>query len=298
VSCFSGEVKGDQVSYEVWKYEVGTLMGDRIHSKEAVSIAARKSLRGEAANVAMRLGVRASLEDLLKKLDGIYGLVEPSESILAQFYSANQHEGEDVARWACRLEDLLDRAKKQRRISTEAAEEMLRTKLWSGLKPSLNEASRHKFDSSDSFDNLVIELRRIELEHRQRIGKTSDKSTVKTITKSATTTEGREELNELKGMINSLTSSVKSMQEEMSTRKKYDQGQQSSTGAVPKQKFQNTAYKQPNNRPDDDKPSNTGECVCWRCGQVGHVRLGCRVKLNNNNNTRLNESGPTSQGRQ
>ena len=94
ISSFSGIVKGDQVSYEVWKYEVNSLKEEAIHSIETITIAARKSLRGEAAKVAMRLGVQASLDDLLMKLDGLYGIVEPSESLLAQFYAAKQHDDE------------------------------------------------------------------------------------------------------------------------------------------------------------------------------------------------------------
>ncbi|VDH98736.1 Hypothetical predicted protein [Mytilus galloprovincialis] len=55
------------------------------------------------------------------QLNTIYGV----EALLGQFYTARQHEDEDVASWGCRLEDILrkatDRGKfKQRRYEQYA----------------------------------------------------------------------------------------------------------------------------------------------------------------------------------
>ena len=80
----------------MWKYELQTLLEEGVNSKEVITVAARKSLRGSPANIAMRLGVKATIEELLTKFDGMYGTVEPSESLLTQFYSAQQEETEEV----------------------------------------------------------------------------------------------------------------------------------------------------------------------------------------------------------
>ena len=47
----------------------------------------------------MRLGPNTTVNEILYKLDSIYGLVEEREPLLAKFYSAKQQENEDVATW-------------------------------------------------------------------------------------------------------------------------------------------------------------------------------------------------------
>ena len=47
------------------------------------------------------------INSILKKLDGIYGLVEHTEDLMEKLYAAKQRDGESVASWSCRLEDLL-----------------------------------------------------------------------------------------------------------------------------------------------------------------------------------------------
>lgn len=61
---------------------------DKKYSSDVIGSAIKKSLRGEAGRVAMRLGPSASISDLMNKLESVYGTVELREGILAQFYSA------------------------------------------------------------------------------------------------------------------------------------------------------------------------------------------------------------------
>ena len=118
---FSGSGGPNEVSFEAWKYEVCGLLKDGTHAKSA----AKKSLRGEAANVVRRLGVFADITTVIDKLDGMYGVVEDSESLLSQFYNAKQLPDEKVTSWGCRLEDLLDRANKQEQEPLHAVYEVL-----------------------------------------------------------------------------------------------------------------------------------------------------------------------------
>ena len=69
--------------------------------------AMRGSLKGEPANVMMRLG---SIDEILQKFDSIYGNVLGTEDILAEFYNDRQKVGEDCAAWSVILEDLLNQA--------------------------------------------------------------------------------------------------------------------------------------------------------------------------------------------
>ena len=59
----------------------------------------RQSLREEAGRVVMRLGVNATIPQILAKLDSIYRDVDKKEQLLAEFYSARQRDGEDITSW-------------------------------------------------------------------------------------------------------------------------------------------------------------------------------------------------------
>ena len=138
ISPFSGIGSPKDISYESWRYEVMTSLREGNNSRQEVGTAAKKSLRDEASNAVRRLGLDTDIGDVMKKLDGIYGLVEESETLLGQFYSAKQQVGEK----GCRLEDLLDRAYQQEKLHVHSFNDMLHTKFWNGLLPHLKDAAR------------------------------------------------------------------------------------------------------------------------------------------------------------
>lgn len=79
---FSGAEKSE-VLYEQWNYEVSCLIKEKF-SDETKANVIRRSHRGEAGKVAVRLGHEAPIPALLSKLDSIYGIIERKESILAR----------------------------------------------------------------------------------------------------------------------------------------------------------------------------------------------------------------------
>ena len=115
----------------------------------------------------------ASIGAIVDKLDSLFGLVDPTETLLSKFYNAEQDPEESVTKWSCRLEDIMDRAKDKGGFDSRATNEMLRSKLWLGLRNELREASRHKYDTVKDYDTLRIEVRRIESEQNERCKKTS-----------------------------------------------------------------------------------------------------------------------------
>ena len=82
IAIFSGG-KSDS-SYELWRYEVMCLSKEG-YSKETIMNAIRRSLKGEPANVMMRLGPGNSIDEILQEFDSIYGNVLSIEDILAEF---------------------------------------------------------------------------------------------------------------------------------------------------------------------------------------------------------------------
>lgn len=164
IVTFSGSRDAKDVSFETWMYEVSTYLREGTYSKKEVETALKKSLRGSASDVVRRMGVNAELDAILHKLGCIYGVVEQADSLLTQFYGAQQRQSENVADWACRLEDLLDRANQQDPIHGRSMDEMLRNRFWHGLRRELRDAARGKAERITDFDLLIVQVRRIEAE--------------------------------------------------------------------------------------------------------------------------------------
>ncbi len=131
LSTFFGDdnSKGD-TSFDLWKFEVQCLKSSALHPLATVCQAVRKSVKGEAARIVKRLGPEATVDQMMKKLEDVYGEVDAGETLLAEFYAARQAKTEDVTAWGCRLEDLLDRARERHPIPEPDINEMLRSKFW------------------------------------------------------------------------------------------------------------------------------------------------------------------------
>ncbi|XP_020898574.1 paraneoplastic antigen-like protein 5 [Exaiptasia diaphana] len=168
ISNFSGNSSKSDVSFEAWKFEVKCLMGDHTCNEELLRHGVRKSLRGEAGVLCMHLGENATVEAILRKLEGVYGNVDSGTTLLQKFYNARQESGESVAEYGCRLEEVVNRAISRGAVAKEQANEMLKSKLWTGLKDErVRNATRYKYDMIHDFDELRAELRAMEQEIKE-----------------------------------------------------------------------------------------------------------------------------------
>lgn len=226
LSTFSGDDSNiTDASFDLWRYEVTCVLEGKLHPKETVRQAIRRSLRGQAARVAMHLGPTANSTDILKKLEGVYGSVEVGQTLLSEFYAARQKKGEDVVSWGCHLEDLMDRAQRQGLVPEREANEMLRAQFWANLNQKLKDSSIHKLDTIKDFDALRVEIRCIEREYKNaETEEVSEGNKSKPATQSqraaASITEGpptheQESVNELKGIVSQMTNQLASMQQQM-----------------------------------------------------------------------------------
>lgn len=291
ISTFSGHGKGE-TSYELWRYEVTCLMKEG-HSKEAIMMAIRRSLKGEPANALMRLGSVEIVEEILLKFDSIYGSVLETEDILAEFYSARQKDNEDCATWSVRLEDLINKAIKKGKVSPVAANEMLRTMFYKGLRQDLRDITGHIFHTTYDFDKLRVAIRKVETEHQPAVR--PKHATVK----SATTTSD-DRFDQLQAQLNQLSAHV------MQLRQPYPQNPH--YGSQPRQPFQKGKGKkkgygkqQFNRMPNPELLSTAemasspavqqDEVICFKCHQKGHIAIGCRVRLDHQR-ADLNSSRP------
>ena len=158
ISLFYGDNVKGEATYAQWVYKVKCLLLEKTHKSEALAQAIRRSLRGEASNLARRLGIGATIPQILEKFESVYGEVDTKEHLLAKFYSAKQEENEDVATLSCRLEDILSTAVERKLVDSSSVNEMLRNMFWQGLKPVLKDISGYKFEKIKDFDKLRVEL--------------------------------------------------------------------------------------------------------------------------------------------
>ncbi|XP_053407540.1 uncharacterized protein LOC128559552 [Mercenaria mercenaria] len=158
---FSGECKKEDVEFVVWKYEVNCLLKCGIYSEYCILESIRNSLKGKARSVLLHLGEWATVPEIMREMDATYGNVATPERLKEQFYSATQREGESIVDYSLRLEHLL--CNSQIDLDRTMREDMLRNRLWSGLRDQeLKNATRYKYESVQDYTRLRRELRQVE----------------------------------------------------------------------------------------------------------------------------------------
>lgn len=176
---FSGSLEPNksEVSYDVWSFEVKCLQNSHAIPEALLLQTIRNSLRGEARSMLVSLGESTTVDKVLAKLEGFYGLVSSSETLMQGFYNDCQKDTESIVQCGSRLESTLCKAIKQGHISDAAKESILCSKFWTGLKSKpLRSATRYLFDSVKDFQSLLKEIRKIEQEELCS-SKASEKST-------------------------------------------------------------------------------------------------------------------------
>jgi len=170
ISIFTGEGDQKDAAFESWHYEVQTLLREGSYSECTITTAAKKSLRGDAAKVARRLGITATIREILNKLRVIYGRIDDTSDLLTEFHKATQGTTESVSSWCCRIEELLFRALEDGATQITQPEETIRLKFYSGLHQDIKDRIRHLKGHLHSLDSLLFEARRAEMEGKMLEG--------------------------------------------------------------------------------------------------------------------------------
>ena len=324
ISTFSGDSSKQDTAYDQWKYEVECLIREQ-YKESSVAQAIRRSLKGDASSVAMRLGPEAKISEIMEKMESVFGTVERGETTMEEFYSANQKKSEDSMAWSCRLEEIYRKAIEKGVARKEDANEKLRSRYWNGLHQWLKDITGYKFDKMNDFDELRREIRLIEKEH--------EKKSTPIMAIGAEKESEKSEMQELKGMLQQLTAKVNKLegQQQHKDNGKQEQGASSNyneqqhtrqynrggnTGGrggnrgYGRQNYDRGYYKPPPyqdrhhgyDRPQQyyeeeyyDDTQDRGP-ICYRCGQEGHLARGCKVILDHSRRG-LNSRRPASRGR-
>ena len=105
-------------------------------------------------SMSMRLGPHVTLEQLLDKLESVYGLVDVGDSVMSKFYCAKQKDTEDVVSWGCQLEELISQAIELGEIQESEAHKKMMSRFVFGLKKNLKDRMDVEKHQYTEFDKL------------------------------------------------------------------------------------------------------------------------------------------------
>ena len=162
ITPFSGmePVQKNECSFEDWKLEIQCLIQSGAYPDYIVAQCIRNSLKVPAKRAIVTLGSSVTSQELIEKLQNVFGNVASGESVLTEFYTSSQQPTESVTMWGLRLEEIVQRDIEKGQISEGQKDEMLRTRFWRNLyNKELQNATRVYYDQLKDFDKLRTKVR-------------------------------------------------------------------------------------------------------------------------------------------
>ena len=162
ITPFSGmePVQKNECSFEDWKLEIQCLIQSGAYPDYIVAQCIRNSLKVPAKRAIVTLGSSVTSQELIEKLQNVFGNVASGESVLTEFYTSSQQPTESVTMWGLRLEEIVQRGIEKGQISEGQKDEMLRTRFWRNLyNKELQNATRVYYDQLKDFDKLRTKVR-------------------------------------------------------------------------------------------------------------------------------------------
>ena len=157
VNRFSGidPVPKSESSFEEWKIEIECMMNSKMYPDHVINQALRNSLTGQARTVAVTLGPKVTCQEIIDKLESVFGNVATGASVMQEFYTACQKVDESVTLWGIRIEQIVQRAVEKGYISSDQKNTMLKDRFWWYLhNDDLRNATKIHYVQIDNFDML------------------------------------------------------------------------------------------------------------------------------------------------
>ena len=119
ITPFSGmePVQKNECSFEDWKLEIQCLIQSGAYPDYIVAQCIRNSLKVPAKRAIVTLGSSVTSQELIEKLQNVFGNVASGESVLTEFYTSSQQPTESVTMWDLRLEEIVQRGIEKGQIS-------------------------------------------------------------------------------------------------------------------------------------------------------------------------------------
>ena len=272
---FSGT--GKDCAFDLWAYEVECLRG-RQKDENQILNAINRSLKNEPARIVMMLGPKATLEEILAKLQSVYGDIHGTDTVMTAFFNASQNPEETVSEWSVRVEQLASKAVAAGQLGSSKLDSTLRNRFWHGLRPSLRDKTGHKFDSAETFDHLRTELRKVELTEQPL--KTATVKAAKDVDFDAKIKE--QVAAQVKGMEERITKAVsQSIQAMLAPTLQQNQQPASPAYPPPGAMYQGGGRGQGRGQGRNrghgrgKGQGQKGPVQCYECGEFGHISPRC-----------------------
>ena len=183
INFFSGAepVPKNESTFEEWKVEIESLRKSPAIPEYAVKQILRNSLKGDARKTVVMLGSDPTVEQMIEKLERTFGNVASGQSVLQEFYTAEQKENESVALWGIRLEEIYQRAVEKGFASNDQRDKQLIERFWRSLRSiDLQNATSVYYHAATSFEMLKQKVRSEEYAmaaHKSALAKGTKKET-------------------------------------------------------------------------------------------------------------------------
>ena len=133
LSIFYGEEGKGEVGYQTWKYEIECLQQEKKYPEDQILLTIRRSAKGEAANILRRLGVKATVHEVIQKFNSTFGDIDTPELIMKKFYAVEQKPTESLITYAARVEELFAQAVEVKALQ-KTQESILKSVFYQGIK--------------------------------------------------------------------------------------------------------------------------------------------------------------------
>ena len=176
IGKFSGAdpVPKSESCFEDWKLEVESIIEMKVYHDISIAQAIRKSLTGQARSVLQAMGPKAKPEQMISRLESIFGNVASGEAVLQEFYTAEQRQDESTVDWGLRLENVLQRAIEKNHVTGDK-NEMLKSKFWRSLyNQDLKNATKMYKESIHDFEVFRKKVREEEYEMKKVVTRQTD----------------------------------------------------------------------------------------------------------------------------
>ena len=176
IGKFSGAdpVPKSESCFEDWKLEVESIIEMKVYHDISIAQAIRKSLTGQARSVLQAMGPKAKPEQMISRLESIFGNVASGEAVLQEFYTAEQRQDASTVDWGLRLENVLQRAIEKNHVTGDQ-NEMLKSKFWRSLyNQDLKNATKMYKESIRDFEGFRKKVREEEYEMKKVVTRQTD----------------------------------------------------------------------------------------------------------------------------
>ena len=246
IQTFSGTVPPpkNETTFSQWIHEVREA---QVRSPEqTMRNWISRSLRGTPGELVRSLGSYASVDTILKALEGKYGAVAPLDVMMKKLFGMSQGKTESVTNYAVRIESTLAAIQRDHPHLVDPAymESSGRDRFFQGLKKAYRDSLRYLYDTGGSYEAILKAARKAEAEAEHY--KEPEAATAKGVL--GITAEVMEELAAVKAIASRAWGSQQDQKKKQQDPKK----------GVGKQK---------------DQKKNTGPC--YGCGGTGHFIREC-----------------------